>query len=332
MNSSEYVENLITDLKNKGAVLSDVAWQAAIACVGWPYVYGARGAYCTPANRRSYYASKGDQHPTIKTACKNFDGSKSCSGCKWYPNGKKVRMFDCRGFTYWILKMVYDGWELKGGGATSQWNTDSNWIAKGTIDTMPKDTLVCLFVYDKSKNNMAHTGFGLNNETVECSSGVQYFTTRNKKWTHWGVPACENIVPVPTPTPTPEPTPEPGTAIVTGKNVALRYGPTTSAGIIKRIATGEKLKVTAPPIDWAYVTYSGKYGYMMKQYLMIGTDSAVVTGKNVALRYGPTTSAGVILRVPTGKTVKLTAPPNDWEHVEHNGKAGYMMKEFIKEG
>jgi peptidoglycan hydrolase-like protein with peptidoglycan-binding domain len=37
---------------------------------------------------------------------------------------------------------------------------------------------------------MEHTGFGLNNETVECSSGVQHFTTRNKKWTHWGIPAC----------------------------------------------------------------------------------------------------------------------------------------------
>ena len=99
-----------------------------------------------------------------------------------------------------------------------------------------------------------------------------------------------------------------------------------------RIATGNILKVTAPPDDWAYISYNNKSGYMMKQFLNISTDTATVTGKNVALRYGPTTSAGVILRIATGKTVKLATPPGDWEHVEYGGRAGYMMKEFIREG
>lgn len=327
MNSSEYVEKLIIDLKASGQAFSSVAWQAALACVGWPYVFGARGAYCTPANRRSYYASKGAEHPTIKTACKNFAGTGSCSGCKWYPGCKKVRMFDCRGFTYWILKQVYN-WELMGGGATSQWNTASNWKSKGEIANMPKDTLVCLFV--KKGSVMEHTGFGYNNETVECSAGVQYFNKRNKKWTHWGIPACINDSPTPTPTP-PGPTPKPGTAIVTGKNVALRYGPTTSAGIIMRIATGSVLSVTKPPDGWAYVNYNGKTGYMMKEYIHIEGNVVVVTGKNVALRYGPTTSAGIIVRIPTGTSLRTDTPPAGWEHVEYNGKAGYMMKDFIKE-
>lgn len=203
MNSAEYVDNLIKNNKAAGVPLSTTAWQAALACVGFAYVFGARGEYCTPANRRSYYASKGDEHPTIKTACKNFDGNGSCSGCKWYPGGKKTRFFDCRGFTYWILLQVY-GWKLMGTGATSQWNNADNWKAKGTIDTMPKDTLVCLFV-QKGKT-MSHTGFGLNNETVECSSGVQHFTSRNKKWTHWGVPSCidEKVEPAPAPEPSDE--------------------------------------------------------------------------------------------------------------------------------
>lgn len=205
MYSADYVTQLISDLKNQGKVLSEVAWQAALACVGWAYVFGARGEYCTPANRQKYYASKGDEHPTIKTACKNFDGTGSCSGCKWYPGGAKTRFFDCRGFTYWILLQVY-GWKLMGSGATSQWNDDSNWKAKGTIDSMPKDTLCCLFV-QKGKT-MSHTGFGLNNETVECSSGVQYFAQRKSKWTHWAVPVVVDGT-VPTPTPTPTPTPEP---------------------------------------------------------------------------------------------------------------------------
>ena len=331
MNTSEYVENLIADLKSKGNVLSDVAWQAAMACVGWPYVFGARGAYCTPSNRRSYYASKGAEHPTIKTSCKNFAGAGSCSGCKWYPGGKKVRMFDCRGFTYWILKQVY-GWELMGGGATTQWDNASNWISRGEIATMPKDTLVCLFVRNPRNNKMEHTGFGFNNATVECSSGVQYFPTRNKKWTHWGIPACCKDIPSPVPTPAPDPTPESGTAIVTGKKVALRYGPTKSAGVILRIDTGTKVNIVAPPEGWAHIYYGGKSGYMMKEFLNITGETAAVTGKNVAMRYGPTTSAGIIIRIPTGRTVAITAPPADWASVEYNGKCGYMMKEFIREG
>lgn len=193
-------------MKSTGQPLSVVAWMVALLCVGWAYVFGARGQYCTPANRRARYS---DAHPTIKTACKNYEGSSSagCKGCKWYPSEKYTRFFDCRGFTYWILKQVY-GWELMGAGATSQWNTESNWKAKGSVtDGIPNDVIVCLFYRDKNnKKVMAHTGLYYNGETCECSSGVQHSGTLNKKWEYWGVPACvEGDVPTPTP---PEPTPE----------------------------------------------------------------------------------------------------------------------------
>jgi hypothetical protein len=204
MNTAEYVTNLIAEQRTQGISNQLIAWNAAKACVGWPYVFGARWQYCTPANRRRFYR---DDHPTIKTACKNFDGSTSgkCAGCKWYPDNKYTRINDCRGFTYGVLYAVY-AWELMGSGCTQQWQKDSNWKAKGTVaEGIPKDTLVCLFVNKGSK--MEHTGFGYNGETVECSSGVQYFKTMKSKWTHWGVAACiEGDVPVPTPTPVSYPT------------------------------------------------------------------------------------------------------------------------------
>lgn len=204
MNTAEYVTNLISEQRREGVELQKIAWNAAKACVGWPYVFGARWNYCTPANRRRFYR---DDHPTIKTKCQNFNGSGSagCKGCKWYPGEKYTRINDCRGFTYGVLYAVYS-WELMGAGATSQWNDEKNWKAKGQVsDGIPKDTLVCLFV--KKGKSMEHTGFGYNGETVECSNGVQYFSTMNQKWTHWGVPACiEGDVPVPTPTPTQKPT------------------------------------------------------------------------------------------------------------------------------
>ena len=202
MYSANYVANKVEELKKSGNPLQWVAWQIALLCVGWAYVFGARGEYCTPANRRARYngTKEGKDKDNIKAKCKNFDGTGSCSGCKWFPGGARTRFFDCRGFTYWVLLQVF-GWKLMGAGATSQWNTESNWKAKGEIATMPKDTLVCLFV--RKGKTMEHTGFGYNDETVECSNGVQHFTTRNKKWTHWGVPVCIDGTVPPSPTPTP---------------------------------------------------------------------------------------------------------------------------------
>ena len=218
MNSAKYVEEQIALLKTSGIPLSEAAWKAALLTVEWPYVFGDRGQYCTPANRRTAYnrTAEGKNKDNIKAKCKNFDGSGACSGCKWYPGGERVRDFDCRGFTYWILLRVY-GWKLMGAGATSQWNTASNWKAKGTVaEGIPQGVIVCLFYPDsKEPKKMAHTGLYYNGETCECSNGVQHFTTLNKKWTHWGVPACVDGD-IPTPTPTPTPTPE--------KRATLRRG------------------------------------------------------------------------------------------------------------
>ena len=199
MKSAEYVAKQLEEWKKTGKPLMWIAWNIALLCVGWAYVFAALGEYCTPANRKKYYNSK-PSHTTIKTKCQVICGTKDkkpdCDGCKWFPGGKKTRIFDCRGFTRWILKTVY-GWTLYGGGCTTQWKTAKNWKAKGKISTMPKDTLVCLFEYNPDKKNMKHTGLGFNNETVECQVGVQYSKKRSSKWTHWAIPACvsEDYVP-----------------------------------------------------------------------------------------------------------------------------------------
>jgi hypothetical protein len=206
MNTAEYVDQQIQVIKGSGIPLSEAAWQAALLCVGWPYIYGERGKnYCTPSVRRAVWAKHSAEQPKLKEQCKNFDGTGSCSGCKWYPQNKRVRCFDCRGFTYWILLQIF-GWELIGGGCTSQWNNEANWKAKGNVaDGIPQDVIVCLFYYKKDKNGkrtstLAHTGLYFNGETCECSSGVQHKSALDKKWEVWGIPACvTGDVPVPVP-------------------------------------------------------------------------------------------------------------------------------------
>lgn len=191
MNSAKQVDEKVNQWKHDEKAKDYIAWNVSLACVGWPYVFGARGEYCTVQNRHARYS---DAHPTIRTKCKGYDTG-SCTGCKWYPNSERVRCYDCRGFTWWCLKQA--GIIINGAGATSQWNTEDNWAKKGKVsDGLPPDTLVCLFV--RKNNKMEHTGLGYKGETCECSSGVQHFRSMAKKWTHWAVPkGLYKVVPDP---------------------------------------------------------------------------------------------------------------------------------------
>lgn len=208
MNTAKYVDEQIQQLKVSGIPLTDAAWEAAKLCIGWPYIFGAKGHECTISYRKQI-SGKGSEkkYQNVKERCqairtKNPTGS--CSGCKWYPNRERVLSYDCRGFTWWILMQIY-GWNLQGGGCTSQWNKDENWTAKGTIDTIPEGKLVCLFYPNEDNPKvMEHTGFGYRGETIECGAGVEYNITRNKKWTHWALPKCVSgeVPPMPEKKPT----------------------------------------------------------------------------------------------------------------------------------
>jgi hypothetical protein len=170
-------------VRESGMPLSEAVFETAKLCVDWPYVWSAWGEYCTPANRKKRN-TRPDEHPTIVSACQVLSGKKSsCSGCKWYPGGLCVRMYDCRGFTSWCLKQY--GISITGSIVSSQWNGD-NWRAKGEISSIPDDLLVCLF--EKKDGKWIHTGLGYRGASCECQKGVQYFAKRDKKWTHWAVP------------------------------------------------------------------------------------------------------------------------------------------------
>lgn len=191
MNTADYVDQMIADFKvqiaNGGIPLSDAAWQTAIACVGWPYVYSAWGALCTPSERRKRYGMC-PSHTTIKTKCKAFDNG-ICTGCQWYPGNQRTRCYDCRGFTDWILKQY--GFDLYGDTCSAQWNHKENWCVKGEFghDPVPQNVLVNVFI--KKDGTWTHTGFYYNGATCECSVGVQYFNPMKKnRWTHWAIAAC----------------------------------------------------------------------------------------------------------------------------------------------
>ena len=324
------VDSMLKDWKSHGLSKPDICVKLANACLGWAYVFGARGDKCTPANRRKWYNAKGKE--TIKTKCKNFEGTGSCSGCKWYPGGVTL-FYDCRGFTYWVL-LNAAGIKINGAGATSQWNDNSNWSEKGDIANMPKDKVCCTFRWDGK--SMAHTllydGEG---HYIHDSGEVKKTDISKYSATHYAIPKGLYDGPSPEPpTPTPPtPTPPTGKAIVTGKNVALRQGPSTDCAVLVRIATGTIVDIVHETDGWEYVKYSNKTGFMMKEFISDNGDGTfTVTGKNVALRQGPSTACRVIIRIATGKTVNKAQLPDTWEQVSYQGKTGFMMKQYLNEG
>ena len=209
MNSAKYVREQMEKIKASGKDQSAQCWDLCALTVGWPYGFGQVGTECTPSRRTAI--SKSHPEPeSIITKCQvlNGSGKENCNGCQWYPGGERVLLYDCQGFVKWILKQIY-GWMPSGGGATSMWNTASNWREKGNVsDGIPKDTIVCLFYRSKTDSRkMAHTGLYYNGETYECSNGVQYKAKIDKKWEVWGVPACvSGEIPTPEPVPVTKPT------------------------------------------------------------------------------------------------------------------------------
>ena len=203
MNSASTVDNLISQWKSMGLSKEEIVVKTAEACMGWSYVWGGYGQYCTASNRESYAnrsTCPSGESEQIKRKCQVLNGSKSsCSGCRYYPSAR-TRFFDCRGFTRWVLQQV--GINLQGAGATSQWNTATNWEIKGKIESMPLDKVCCVFM--QNGNTMSHTGLHIGGgNIIHCSGEVKRGKTTDRGWTHFGVPrGLGGDVPVPTTTPT----------------------------------------------------------------------------------------------------------------------------------
>lgn len=204
MKTAQDVTNDIGNWQTMGMTKEELVVLIAEDCLGWPYVYGERGSFCTPSVRRSRANSLDQSMPeeaaVIRRKCQVLNGSRSaCTGCEFYPGGK-TRCFDCRGFTYWVLLQV--GITINGVGATSQYNDDNNWKAKGEIKDMPVNAVCCVFQHSSKTGKMEHTGLYVGNgQIIHCSGTVKRGNTSDKKWTHFAIPkGLDGDVPVPTPT------------------------------------------------------------------------------------------------------------------------------------
>ena len=188
MNSSKEVDRLVACWKNEGLSKEQIIVKCAEAELGWPYVWGAVGAQCTPG-KREVYASRDacpdGEKKVIRSSCPVLSGKQGdCNGCQYYPDGNYVLIDDCQGFVKQVMSRV--GISFTGGGCTSMWNTASNWKQKGKIAEMPN--VVCCVFYNKG-NTMEHIGIHIGGgQIIHCSGTVKRGSTSEKMWTHYAIP------------------------------------------------------------------------------------------------------------------------------------------------
>ena len=204
MKSAKEVDELVDSWKAEKRSKAFIVWNAADACMGWPYAWGALGQDCTPSNRKACMNRSaippGDAE-LIRKRCQVLNGTdSSCANCKYHPDGECTEIMDCRGFTRRTIQRV--GITTQSAGATSQYNTASNWEERGLIADMPKDRICCVFQQNQSDHKtMEHTGLALGDEIIHCSVEVKRGHTYDKGWTHYAVPrGVDGDVPVPEPT------------------------------------------------------------------------------------------------------------------------------------
>lgn len=193
MKSASDVDLLVQEWIDQKKTKAEIIVNTAEAELGWPYVWGAVGAQCTP-EKRKYYAQRsscpaGEVTQIYKT-CQyyNADGTPSgkyCGGCQYYPNNMRVLIDDCQGFVKQTAGRA--GITFTGGGATSMWNGSTNWEKKGTRDTLP-ETLCCIFWQASDKKTMSHIGWYIGGGMMIHCSGTVKKEKLSAKVTHWAIP------------------------------------------------------------------------------------------------------------------------------------------------
>lgn len=231
--------------------------------VGNPYLMGGTGQPCTVSYRKARAAQYPGSAAKIKANCPRMMGkADSCKGCKYFDDstGQGKRAYDCAQLVKWAMNEI--GIQMVSG-ATSQWQK-TPWAALGEMDTLPEGKMVILYRQD-SKNVMGHTGIALGDDSCVHAKGHDWGVVREGieaygRWTHWGIPEglYEDI---------PKAAGKSEVYEVTGKNVALRQGMSTSSAVITRISTGTMVEGVSAGSDWVQVTYKGKQGYMMAEFL-----------------------------------------------------------------
>lgn len=118
--------------------------------------------------------------------------------------------------------------------------------------------------------------------------------------------------------------------------INLRASASSQAEVLAEVPRGESVRFLGEKDgEFLRVEYAGKTGYAHGDYLRLReTDAETLTVVNcresVTLRKEPSTSAEALASVPLGSQVhNLRDAEGEFIKVEYNGKAGYILAEYL---
>lgn len=246
-----YPNTTITSILKEGDSVSqsDKILDWCMSKKGAGYVWGATGYILTQSKLDQLI----NQYPSYVSQSKNG---------KWL--GKQV--FDCASFVRLAMKQ---GGASMVSGASSQWKK-TNWQKKGTIDTLPKDQICCLYRESPKANPMQHTGVYLGNGQVMddrgSASGVIQSSLSSYPWTHWGIPTFEfqEVLKV---------LYKATVAAPSGNSVRMRAAMSTDAAVLASIPLDTVVDVTSESGEWSEIMYNNEKGYMQSKFLRKGDEA-----------------------------------------------------------
>ena len=133
----------------------------------------------------------------------------------------------------------------------------------------------------------------------------------------------------------------------------LRASASVNAAVLATIPRGQTVAVFKEENGWCLVSYNGKTGYVMAQFLrqeatpvatpvptatpipepVLPAFATVTTPEgSLNLRRGADQNADILTRIPQNETVPVLALSGAWTQVTYNGKTGYVMSAFLTYG
>lgn len=117
--------------------------------------------------------------------------------------------------------------------------------------------------------------------------------------------------------------------------VNLRSGPSTSHKVLRVVPAGASVQTSSTVQGgFRYVIHDGLAGWISDQYLTSGgsqpSGETFTTTTALNLRAEPSTSAKVLLVMPSGAVVKaLSGTAAGWRQVSYNGTAGWASTNYL---
>lgn len=223
----------------------------------WGYIWGMTHEMWSEA-KHAEYAKKFANDSNRQNSVQN--------GSKWAGHW----VTDCSGLFVWAFRQhggsiahgsnsIYKSYCSATGTLKNGSRTDGKALKPGTA------------VFTGTAEAHNHIGLYVGDGTVieaqGTNAGVTTTKITNKKWTYWGELKDVSYNATTNTTTT---TPAKGTAKVMAKRVALRTDASIKSDVIVRLDIGDVVEIAPETSEWTRVTYKGKTGYMMTEFLEIG--------------------------------------------------------------